>query len=154
MRSAAKIITRLSSRGITLTPDGDRLHARPASRMTSDELKAIHQHKPAIVRLLTQMIEAADAVNNDPPRPLEPREKATLARLVRLEHKVSGNRAGLQDALDCPDRTCVVDVHIRDAIEASEADPPMRAYLLTLAENAGRRDLIRPLSSQNSKDDD
>ena len=133
MNSAAEIITRLSARGVALTPDGDRLHARPASRMTADDLEAIRQHKPDVIRLLTRMIEAADAVTDEPPRPLEPREKAMLARLVRLEHKVAGDREPLRDALACDPDDAVTDAHIREAIEASESDAPMRAHLLTLA---------------------
>lgn len=133
MNSAAEIITRLSARGVALSPDGDRLHARPASRMTGDDLEAIRQHKPAVIRRLTQMIEAADAVTHEPPRPLEPREKAMLTRLVRLEHKVTGNSDRLRDALGCDPDDAVTDAHIRDALEACEADAPMRVYLLTLA---------------------
>jgi len=133
MNSAAEIITRLSSRGVVLTPDGDRLHARPGRLLTGDDLEAIRQHKPAIIRVLTQMIEAADAVADEAPRPLEPREKAALARLIRLEHKAPGDGEHLRDALGCEPDDAVVDAHIRDAIEASEADAPMRAYLLTLA---------------------
>ena len=133
MNSAAEIITRLSARGVALTPDGDRLHARPASRMTGDDLEAIRQHKPDVIRLLTRMITAADAVTDEPLRPLEPREKAMLARLVRLEHRAAGDREHLRDVLACDPDDTVTNAHIREAIEASEADAPMRAYLLTLA---------------------
>ncbi len=131
--AAIIIIIRLSARGVALTTDGNHLHARPASRVTADDLEAIRHHKPAIIRLLRQMIEAADPAADEPPHPLEPREKASLARLVRLEHKVSGDREHLRDVLACDPDDTVTDAHIRDVIEACETDAPMRAYLLTLA---------------------
>lgn len=76
-------------------------------------------------------------VAGESPRPLDPHEKARLAALVRFEHSMAGERDGLQAALGCPHRARIVDAHIRDAIEASEADASMRVYLLTLASHAG-----------------
>jgi hypothetical protein len=46
------LIETLSARGVKLTPDGDALVARPASRLTDADRDAIRAHKPELRRLL------------------------------------------------------------------------------------------------------
>ena len=52
MSLAATMIADLRARGVTLEPRGDRLIARPVSRLSPDEVEALRRHKVEILGLL------------------------------------------------------------------------------------------------------
>lgn len=52
----------LAARGIRLAAQGDRLVARPASRLTDEDRDAIRQHRASLLRLLAQ----GPQVHSDP----------------------------------------------------------------------------------------
>src|SRR5690348_12093250 len=56
----ADVITRLHNRGVTLTPEGDGLHARPRSAVTKDEADFIRANKSAIIAALTYSPPVSD----------------------------------------------------------------------------------------------
>ena len=52
MTVAAELVQALRARGVTLEPAGDRLRVRPASALSAEELEALRQVKPEVLRLL------------------------------------------------------------------------------------------------------
>jgi hypothetical protein len=50
--AAAELVQALRARGVTLEPEGDRLRIRPASALSAEELEALRQVKPEVLRLL------------------------------------------------------------------------------------------------------
>jgi hypothetical protein len=50
--AAAELVQALRARGVTLEPAGDRLRVRPASALSAEELEALRQVKPEVLRLL------------------------------------------------------------------------------------------------------
>jgi virulence-associated protein VagC len=69
---ARELLADLTGAGLTVTPEGDRLVIRPASRLTDELRAAVREAKPELLRLLT---EAAPA-----PPPCDP---PIVARLIR-----------------------------------------------------------------------
>src|SRR5438128_10125144 len=63
----AELLTTLIEAGCRLMPDGDVLRVRPPRQGLTDELRqAIHQHKAALLALLTQPTPANDAATAMP----------------------------------------------------------------------------------------
>lgn len=60
--TAATLVATLRARGVTLSPDGDKLRVRPAERLTPAELDTLRAHKVEVLRLLS-------ALPTDAPRP-------------------------------------------------------------------------------------
>lgn len=117
---AANIITTLAGRGITVSLEGDRIHARPKHRLTDDDLRLIREHKPALIHLLKTRAEADEAgtlAAGESLRELTPKEKADVARLCRREYQAK-------------------DDEIADTISEAEANPAYRGYLAVLAKAA------------------
>jgi len=52
--AAAQLVQSLRARGVHFEPEGERLRVRPASALLPDEVKALRQHKPEILVLLTR----------------------------------------------------------------------------------------------------
>jgi hypothetical protein len=50
--TAAKLLADLTRQGFNLTPEGDGIGVRPASRLTGQQREAIRAHKPALLTLL------------------------------------------------------------------------------------------------------
>lgn len=50
--AAAELVQALRARGVTLEPAGDQLRVRPASALSAEELEALRQVKPEVLRLL------------------------------------------------------------------------------------------------------
>ncbi|RRQ20401.1 hypothetical protein D5687_09480 [Guyparkeria sp. SCN-R1] len=104
---AADIITTLAGRGIAVSLEDGRIHARPGHRLTDDYVRLIRQHKPALMHLLrtrAQADAAGDAVAHESPRALSPIEKAGIARLCRQHYDAddSAIRATIEDCEGCP----------------------------------------------------
>ncbi|KTG15994.1 MULTISPECIES: hypothetical protein [unclassified Guyparkeria] len=113
---AADIITTLVGRGIAVSLEDGRIHARPGHRLTDDDVRLIRQHKPALIYLLTTRAEADEAgtlAAGESPRALSPIEKAGIARLCRQQYGAD-------------------DEAIRATIENCEVCPSMREYHLAL----------------------
>jgi hypothetical protein len=50
----ADVLRRLIAAGVTLEVDGDRLLARPAAALTDSHRELIRQHKPALLKVLSE----------------------------------------------------------------------------------------------------
>lgn len=114
---AAEIITILAGRGITVSLEDGRLHARPGQSLTDYDVRLIRQHKMALIHLFTarsQADAAGEAAANESPRALSPIEKAGIARLCRQQF-------GADDAA------------IWATIEDCEGCPAMREYHMALS---------------------
>jgi hypothetical protein len=70
MTSPAALLTELAARGVEFQANGDKLRFRPIEKMTPEEVEAIRQYKPVILKLLRS--EAREAAplgcgpHNDP----------------------------------------------------------------------------------------
>lgn len=86
---AQELISNLTARGITLTPNGDSLIVRPRERLTDADREAIRQSKPALLAHLRAGMELRRerAIASDSRHPLieADREQAEIDRIARLD---------------------------------------------------------------------
>jgi hypothetical protein len=60
--NAYALLSDLLSRGISLIPNGEKLTAEPASRLSDADRAAIRQSKPDLLRILSKNIETPEHV--------------------------------------------------------------------------------------------
>jgi hypothetical protein len=116
--TAAELVSVLSSRGVQLVADGERLRWRPAGAVSTEEREALARHKAELLALLRrQQVAPATPTSVRLPRSLEEeiaQEKEILAKRIaacrdqdlrrRLEALAREEPEGLDEALAWYDR--------------------------------------------------
>lgn len=117
---ALEIERRLGADEVRVCLHDGRLHYVRGDReapVTAEHNRLVCEHQTELMALMMhrqRLDEAGDAAVDEPPRPLEPREKAVIARLLRTEY-------GSDDEA------------IRDTLALCEEEPPHREWLLAKA---------------------
>jgi hypothetical protein len=107
---AHTLLSKLRNRGIRLIPDGEKLTAEPASRLSDADRAAIRQSKPDLLRILSKSVETS------------PSEKADI---VCSRHAVTPNS-----------RFPIVPPAVRAIIESIEGDARAKGWPPELLWNA------------------
>lgn len=109
---ARDLLAELMAAGITLTVEGDKLIARPGSRLTDAIRNDLRQHKPALVALLAEPARPyrlspaeADTAHADP------WDDAAIARFTARVQRIRALGFDPPDADDLAERLHLRDVH-------------------------------------------
>lgn len=122
---ALEIERRLGADEVRVCLHDGRLHYVRGDReppVTAEHNRLVCEYEAELMALMMyrqRLDEAGNAVVDEPPRPLEPKEKAAIARRLRTEYQSD-------------------DVAIRETLELCEQVPPHREYLLAKASEGGQ----------------